>query len=125
LKELLKLIAEQTELLVLGPEVASRSYPCEALLVNKTKITRQAFDLIKDIKDDPKVQKINNIILLSDKREVLAVLSNNKCIAGKSSKTSTQLSQVGWATAFFASLIHETYKKGIEGECQGKNIEKV
>lgn len=124
LKKLLERINKEIELLVLGPEVASRSYPCEALLVNKTKITRQAFDLIKELKEKYNIyeKRLKNIVLLSDEREVLAVLKNDKCIAGKSSKTPTQLNQVGWTTVLFASLTHEMYKN-VGEKCEGKSIE--
>lgn len=124
LENLLKRIDKPVELLVLGPEVASRSYPCEALLVDKTKITRQAFDLIDDIKKikmNDKEKQIKNIVLLSDKREVLAVLDNGDCIIGESFETPTSLSQVGWTTVFFASLIHEIYNN-IGEKCEGKSI---
>ena len=95
----LEQIKASLELLVIGPEVAALLNPWDTWLTHD-KITIQALDIIKTLPG-------KNIVLLSDRREVIGMLNERRhCMTAKSMVKPTPITQLGWPSAFFAALVH-------------------
>jgi len=100
----LKLIESSLELLVIGPEVAAILNPWDTWLAYD-KITVQALDIIKTLPG-------KNVVLLSDRREVIGRLNAAKnCMTATSKVKPTPISQLGWPSAFFAALVYRLHDK--------------
>jgi hypothetical protein len=107
----LKQIEGSLELLVIGPEVAALLNPWDTWSAYD-KITIQALDIIKELPG-------KNVVLLSDRREVIGRLNGARdCMIAKSTVRPTPITQLGWPSAFFAGLVRGTYDKrfGIDAD---------
>jgi cytidylate kinase len=98
----LTLIRDSIELLVIGPEVAALHNPWETWLAYG-QMTIQALEIIEKLPG-------KNVVLLSDQREVIARLSE-QCVTAKSMIEPSPPAQLGWTSAFFASLAHSMCHK--------------
>ena len=97
-------IKNSLELLVIGPEVAALLNPWDTWIAFG-KITIQALEIIERLPG-------KNVVLLSDQREVIARLNSERhCMTGKSMVKPTPITQLGWPSAFFASLVCKIYDK--------------
>jgi len=95
----INIIENSIELFVVGPEVAAILNPWGSWLYNG-KITLKASNIIKDLPG-------KNVILLSDRREVVARTNfSEKCITGRSLVKASPLTQPGWPSSFYASLVY-------------------
>jgi hypothetical protein len=100
----LKQIEGSLELLVIGPEVAALLNPWDTWLAHD-RITIQALDIIKTLPG-------KNVVLLSDRREVIGKLNAAKnCMTARSMVKPTPITQLGWPSAFFAALVHRMHDK--------------
>ncbi|HKV33750.1 MAG TPA: AAA family ATPase [Pyrinomonadaceae bacterium] len=100
----LKQIESSLELLVIGPEVAALLNPWDTWLAHD-KLTIQALDIIKTLPG-------KNVVLLSDRREVIGKLNRaSACMTAKSMVKPTPITQLGWPSAFFAALVHRMHDK--------------
>jgi hypothetical protein len=85
----LKQIEGSLELLVIGPEVAALLNPWDTWSAYD-KITIQALDIIKELPG-------KNVVLLSDRREVIGRLNGARdCMIAKSTVRPTPITQLGW-----------------------------
>jgi len=102
--EWLRSIKDKVYLRVIGPEIAGLINPWD-IWVKEDRLTYQAFKTIDDFFE-------NNIILLSEHREIIARLLSNDghiTVNGKSGIKATPFTQLNWPSTFFASLIHSLY----------------
>jgi hypothetical protein len=91
------------ELILIRPELAATIKPWDRWLV-EGKMTDGAAEIIEGIK---KKYQTKHIVLLSEKREVVACLNNGEdCITAKALTKPNLLHQLGWSSAFMASLVH-------------------
>lgn len=98
----LRLVKDDLELLVVGPEMAALLNPWDSWLVNR-RITLQALDIIKGLPG-------KNVVLLSDRREVIGRLNDSEhCLTAQSLVEPSPVTQLGWPSAFFAALVHTMY----------------
>ncbi len=103
---------DEIELLAIGPEVACRAYPINGLL-SDGQLAEHAHRLIKNViavRSGRKLnqQRVRNVVLTSDKLEVV-VLLGNFCFVAKPQAAieNVDLRKINWTTAFFAALVHE------------------
>lgn len=87
------------KLLFIGPEVASSRNPWECWLLNN-RISLTGINILSELPE-------KNTILLSDRRDLLARINNKDCVTGKSYQSHTPITQLGWASAFFAAIIYQ------------------
>ncbi|HEU4870661.1 MAG TPA: ATP-binding protein [Pyrinomonadaceae bacterium] len=100
----MKHIKDVIELLIIGPEVAALLNPWDTWLA-QDKITIQAVDAIKTLPG-------KNVVLLSDRREVIGRLNGAEhCLTARSRVKPSPITQLGWPSAFFAALVHGIYDK--------------
>jgi hypothetical protein len=86
------------ELLIIRPELAAIIKPWDTWLING-RISDRATNLISEY-------EAKHVVLLSEQREVVARLNNNKnCVTAKSTTPANMLHQLGWSSAFMASLV--------------------
>jgi hypothetical protein len=94
-------IEASLELLVIGPELATRLNPWDTLLVNEivnplAMKTAGAFSC-------------RRVVLLSENREVVARFREDdgtvNCLTGRSYLSLSPVLQIGWTSAFFAALV--------------------
>lgn len=106
------------ELLVVGPEISCRCYPINGLLTEKDCLAEHAYELIYSLigTKDPDSRRIKNLVLTSDKLEVVALLGNLCFIARPSDRITKpedieniDLVKINWTTAFFAALAYEMF----------------
>ncbi|MDS4042292.1 MAG: hypothetical protein RKP20_14060 [Candidatus Competibacter sp.] len=104
------------ELLVVGPEISCRCYTINGLLAEKDRLAEHAYELIYSLIEtkDPGSGRIKNLVLTSDKLEVVALLDNFCFVARPSDKftkpediDNIDLVKINWTTAFFAALVYE------------------
>lgn len=101
---------DQIELLVVGPEISCRSYPIDGLLTTHDELAEHSYELIKSLKEN---KKIENIILTSDKLEVVALFGETCFIARPlEAINNIDLEKVNWTTAFFAAMAYEMREVG-------------
>jgi hypothetical protein len=101
--EWLKIISESLEIFLIGPEVASIINPWDNW-IRSGKLTKESLKIIEMLPG-------RNVILISNQHEVI-IRANKNCFTGKSGYNPNPITQLGWPSAFFASLIHMTYKRG-------------
>ena len=119
---------EKIQLLALGPEISTRFYPVGGLLT-KGKIARHAFEMINALigihekidQQDKKIHlEVNNLILTSDKLELIVVTNilpktdqeiknEGKIYIWKPSRDfkNVELEKLNWTSAIFASLAYK------------------
>lgn len=103
----LKHIERVLELLIIGPEVAALLNPWDTWLAHD-KITIQALEIIKTLPG-------KNVVLLSDRREVIGRLNGAKhCLTARSTVKPSPITQLGWPSAFFAALVHSMHGKSLD-----------
>jgi hypothetical protein len=112
------------ELLVVGPEIACRSYPIDGLLTEHGELAQYAYELIKSLKKKKDDVEIKNIILTSDKLEVVA-LFGNLCFIAKPLEVikNIDLEKINWTTAFFAALAYEMRELKWGNDWQNNKVE--
>jgi hypothetical protein len=104
---------KQIELLAIGPEICCRSYPINGLLTPKGRLAEHAYTLINDLikgktGEDCPNRRIRNIVLTSDKLEVVALLGDTCIVARPTVEIrNIDLEKINWTTAFFTCLAHE------------------
>lgn len=104
---------ETVELLVVGPEIACRSYPISGLLTDKGHLAEHAYSLVntlidRKIKKEYTNRRIKNVALTSDKFEVVVLLGDFCFIAQPPSGIKNiELIKINWTTAFFTALVYE------------------
>lgn len=107
------------ELLMVGPEISCRSYPSGALLTEKGNLAEHTYELIGKLmgrkeSKDTKDRKIRNLVLTSDRLEVVTIL-NDICYITRpfegckdlDSNEGMELRTLNWTTAIFAALVYE------------------
>lgn len=104
-------IKKSLKLLLIGPEVASSKNPWECWLLNN-RISLTGINILSELSE-------KNTILLSDRRDLLARINNKDCITGKSYQKPTPITQLGWASAFFAAII---YKMNLDRQSPARDI---
>jgi hypothetical protein len=105
-------INQNLSLFIIGPSVSAGLNPFERWLHNG-RITFQAKNAL-----DKAVGK--NVVLVSDDRQVVALLNErSKCVTGISSVSNT-FAQFGWATAFFGWLVKQIHS--LNDEIQAEHI---
>lgn len=90
-------IEHHLNLLLLGPEVLQQRNPWGSWLIGN-RITYQAKELLDKLPS-------TSVVLLLDSREVLALVDKKICLTVRGAEEIDSLSQVGWSSAFFTSLI--------------------
>jgi len=101
--EWLKIIPDESlELLFVGPGVASIISPWDNWVKNG-RVTDPSLKIIETLPG-------KNVVLISSTHEVI-IRANKHCITCRSKYIPTPITQVGWPSIFFASLVHITYKK--------------
>lgn len=120
-----KLKGETINLLVIGPEIACESYPVSGLLVDGSKIAAHGYDIVNEIFNAGRHHdvEIKNIVLVSDRREIVAALDleprkeggppTGWCVTATTAAPSKYkvFNQVNWTTAFYGSLVYEMLPK--------------
>lgn len=108
---------EEIQLLALGPEISTRFYPVGALLTKDGNIALHAFEIIKaliknkKVDQNEKIPKVQKFILTSDKLELIAVNKkddNAEIYVWKPSRhiENIDLEKLNWTSAIFASLAY-------------------
>ncbi len=97
----LKTIKSSLRLLLIGPEILNIKNPWHAWQV-KNRLTYLGFKILD-------AMPITSLVLVSDFREIIALIDQQKVLTSRGVPDSDvdSLSQVGWSSAFFASLIYE------------------
>jgi hypothetical protein len=90
-------IESNLKLILLGPEILSFRNPWGSWLIGN-RINYQAKELLDKVPD-------TSVVLLLDSREVIALDRNRVCLTVQGAEEIDSLSQVGWSSAFFTSLI--------------------
>jgi len=93
--EWLDLLQGVLQLMVIGPEVASRRSPWGRWLVRDA-AGAPALEVVGD-------HGAYNTAVVSEKHEVVAC-GGDRCLTGKSEALITPLTELGWSTAFFSAL---------------------
>jgi hypothetical protein len=101
----------QIQLLALGPEISTRFYPIGGLLTEDKNIAWHAYEMIKDL---TKLPEIKNLVLTSDKMELIFCekdSTNDGChiyiFKPSFNIKNIELEKLNWTSAIFASLTHE------------------
>lgn len=107
------------ELLTVGPEIATRHFPAEALLYKRDQQTYHSWELIEKLltsasrakdrtTDLEGTNSIRNLILVSETREVIAIFGE-ECFAATTEIGAATLGMesINWTTALFAGLTYE------------------
>ena len=103
---------DEIELLAIGPEIACRAYPINGLL-SDGRLAEHAYRLINDVifvrsGRGLNRRKVCNVVLTSDKLEVVVLLGNYCFVAKPQAEIpNIELQKVNWTTAFFAALVHQ------------------
>jgi len=90
-------ITPNLKLILLGPEILSSRNPWGSWLI-ENRINYQAKELLDKVPD-------TSVVLVLDSREVIALINKETCLTVQGSEEIDSLSQVGWSSAFFTSLI--------------------
>lgn len=90
-------ITRNLKLILLGPEILSSRNPWGSWLIGN-RINYQAKELLDKVPD-------TSVVLLLDSREVIALVNKATCLTVQGAEAIDSLSQVGWSSAFFTSLI--------------------
>lgn len=96
----INIIKDKIYLRVIGPEIAGLINPWDSW-VKKDRLTHQAFKTITNYQG-------KNVVLLSEKREMIARLmsdADHTILSGKSGIKPMPLTQLNWPSTFYASLI--------------------
>ena len=110
----LTLIGDSLRLYIVGPEVAAQFSPTQRWTVSHH-MSLQALEVIGHLPGD-------HVVLLSQHREIIGRLNRRQdALTARSSLPSTVFTQLGWPTAFFASLVRAIYRHPLEVET--KDIE--
>jgi len=99
---------KRPELILIRPELAATIKPWDSWLIDG-KMTDRAAEIIGkySTKEVPPKYIAKHIVLLSEQREVVACLNDGKdCITAKALTKPNLLHQLGWSSAFMASLVH-------------------
>ncbi|HLP57671.1 MAG TPA: AAA family ATPase [Candidatus Deferrimicrobium sp.] len=101
--EWLNVISDNMEVFFIGPEIAATISPWDNWISN-SRITDTSLKIIEKLPG-------KNVILISNKHEVI-VRANDICITGKSENLPTPITELGWPSVFFASLVHSSWPGG-------------
>jgi len=110
----LKTITPNLKLILFGPEILSSRNPWGSWLIGD-RINYQAKELLDKVPN-------TSVVLLLDSREVIALVNKKTCLTVRGTKGVDSLSQVGWSSAFFTSLIFSMLldeKSSVDGEAIG------
>jgi len=103
----LKVIGESLRLLLIGPEILNMMNPWHAWQ-DKNRLTYLGFNILDAM---PRT----SLVLVSDFREIIALIDQDDVLTSRGVPDADvdSLSQVGWSSAFFASLIYSMlYNQG-------------
>jgi hypothetical protein len=98
--EWLNVISNSLEVFFIGPEIAATISPWDNWM-NNSRVTDTSLKIIEKLPG-------KNVVLISNKHEVI-VRADNNCITGKSEHLPTPITELGWPSAFFASLVHSSW----------------
>jgi hypothetical protein len=90
-------ITRNLKLILFGPEILSTRNPWGSWLIG-SRINYQAKELLDKVPN-------TSVVLLLDSREVIALVNKATCLTVQGAEEIDSLSQVGWSSAFFTSLI--------------------
>lgn len=116
----LKTITPNLKLILFGPEILSSRNPWGSWLIGD-RINYQAKELLDKVPN-------TSVVLLLDSREVIALVNKKTCLTVRGTKGVDSLSQVGWSSAFFTSLIFSMLldeKSSIDGEAIGNAMKEA
>ena len=119
---------DRIELLAVGPEISSRSYPNNRLLTDNDRLVEHAYELIDALRSKERRNKrqVTHLVLTSDSLEVVVVLGE-WCFSAKPSDKikNIDLEKINWTSAFFAALAHEVLTAKEEWESDEEACQKM
>lgn len=97
----LDLVEDRIALLLLGPEIAAQLSPWGSWISHNS-ITLQALNILKELPG-------NNVVMVSDRKEIVA-RTGERCLIARSLSTLSSLTDLGFPTGVFAALTDSVFR---------------